>query len=690
MEKQIKSIVTGVPITLLLGISLITILLLGACQSSAETTLPEPTISVQTLTASDMEEEKPTPTDQIPTVSPTAVSLSWQRLDSLRFITRELVTTMAIDPSDTDIWYVGTRNAGAYKSINAGTSWVPIQSGLALADIDSLVIDPSDPEIVYAGLIFGGVYKTNDGGKSWESFNDGIPLDESRKEVKDEFDVSLVVLSYQNSQHLYYSDGLAVYESEDGATRWQKIASEFPGRILYLVVDPLDDQVLYVLTFENYDQSFVLKSEDGGDTWMQIFDSTYSPGGVNLAVDKVDGHTIYFTSSGDFGFRLFISPDKGSSWQRVYLDSQGLEIFPSPDTANTAYLLGGELKKTTDGGNSWYGISEGVPFIELGALVVIPGQKDRVLLGTSGLFELQSNLEWIDKSAGLGAEYMALYLDPGDQETLYLLGDEYSGLYASEDGGANWDLLSSYDAFQGISQWSLSLTAEGKFYKVISGQFFQSEDKGDTWTEVENVRIYGDIFINPYQPDHFIMHRWPEPCQVSFDGGKSWQEIETPELGPLTKLVFVDGEPEKVYIVADHHWRSEDGGINWERCADYPGSWPVVGQPMAVLDDQDSDTLFVATSNGVLATVDGCRSWQLVSEGYFSGKVNTLSGDPNQPEILYAGTDHGVYVSFDYGGTWQPINDGLLDGLVIYSIVVDQNSRVIAATPLGIFQLENQ
>ncbi len=690
MEKQIKSKVTDVSLTLLVGISLIAILLLGSCQSNPETALPDPTTGVQLPTATDSEAEKPTPTDQIPTVSPTAVSLSWKRLDSLQFISRELVTAIAIDPSDPDIWYVGTRNAGAYKSIDAGTSWVPIQSGLELADIDSLVIDPLDPETIYAGLIFGGVYKTINGGNSWESFNDGIPLDESGKEVKNEFDVSLVALSQQDSQHLYYSDGLAVFESKTGAARWQIIADEFPGRIVDLIVDPLNDQVLYVLTFENYEQSFVLKSEDGGNTWMQIFDSPYSPGGVNLAVDKVDGQTIYFSSSGDFGFRLFISPDKGSSWQRVYLDSQGLEIIPSPDTANTAYLLGGDLKKSTDGGNSWYGISEGVPFIELGALAVVPGQKDRVLLGTSGLFELKSNLQWIDKSAGLGAEYMALYLDPGDQETLYLLGDEYSGLYASEDGGANWDLLSSYDAFQGISQWSLSLTAEGKFYKVISGQFFQSEDKGDTWTEVENVLISGDIFINPYQPDHFIMHRWPEPCLVSFDGGKSWQEIETGELGTLTRLVFVDGEPEKVYIVADHRWRSEDGGLSWERCGDVPRSWPVVGQPVAFVDPRDSDSLFVASMNGVLGTEDGCRNWQLASEGYFSGKVNSLSGDPNHPEILYAGTDNGVYVSFDYGGTWQPINDGLLDGLVIYSIVVDQNGQVIASTPLGIFQLDNQ
>ena len=71
-------------------------------------------------------------------------------------------------------------------------------------------------------------------------------------------------------------------------------------------------------------------------------------------------------------------------------------------------------------------------------------------------------------------------------------------------------------------------------------------------------------------------------------------------------------------------------------------------------------------------------------------KVNSISADPNNPDIIYAGTDNGAYVSFDSGDLWQPINDGLLGGLVIFSIVVDIDSDVYAATPLGLFQLEAQ
>jgi hypothetical protein len=68
--------------------------------------------------------------------------------------------------------------------------------------------------------------------------------------------------------------------------------------------------------------------------------------------------------------------------------------------------------------------------------------------------------------------------------------------------------------------------------------------------------------------------------------------------------------------------------------------------------------------------------------------MNSIAFDPNTPATLYAGTDSGAYVSFDGGQTWNEINDGLLSATVVYSIVVDQDGNVYAATPHGIFNLE--
>ena len=110
----------------------------------------------------------------------------------------------------------------------------------------------------------------------------------------------------------------------------------------------------------------------------------------------------------------------------------------------------------------------------------------------------------------------------------------------------------------------------------------------------------------------------------------------------------------------------------------------------AIVDPRDGNHLLVATWDGIISTFDGCRTWQYRNNGLYSLKVNSISADPNNPDTIYAGTDNGAYVSFDSGDLWQPINDGLLGGLVIFSIVVDIDSDVYAATPLGLFQLEAQ
>jgi photosystem II stability/assembly factor-like uncharacterized protein len=66
---------------------------------------------------------------------------------------------------------------------------------------------------------------------------------------------------------------------------------------------------------------------------------------------------------------------------------------------------------------------------------------------------------------------------------------------------------------------------------------------------------------------------------------------------------------------------------------------------------------------------------------------NSIAFDPNNPDTLYVGTNDGAYISLDSGKTWNQINEGLVNSTVVYSIAVDKDSNVYAATPFGIFQL---
>ena len=150
-----------------------------------------------------------------PTPIPTAVPVAWKRLNSLQFIPRDLVTVILEDPTDQDVWYAGTSNAGIYKTINGGASWATIVEGLSSAQVDTLVIDPTDPNTLYAGLINGGVSKTTDGGNTWFAVNSGIQI-----QFRGQEGLSAVVISPLDTQHLYFTDGFKVYETRSGGGVW--------------------------------------------------------------------------------------------------------------------------------------------------------------------------------------------------------------------------------------------------------------------------------------------------------------------------------------------------------------------------------------------------------------------------------------------------------------------------------------
>jgi photosystem II stability/assembly factor-like uncharacterized protein len=92
----------------------------------------------------------------------------------------------------------------------------------------------------------------------------------------------------------------------------------------------------------------------------------------------------------------------------------------------------------------------------------------------------------------------------------------------------------------------------------------------------------------------------------------------------------------------------------------------------------------------LLISTDGGHIWQPSNTGLGSLFVNTLAIDPNNPDTIFAGTDGGAYISFNAGETWGQINDGLLGATVVYSVVVDKDGNVYAATPYGIFKLEGK
>ncbi|MFZ1705498.1 MAG: glycosyl hydrolase [Saprospiraceae bacterium] len=72
---------------------------------------------------------------------------------------------------------------------------------------------------------------------------------------------------------------------------------------------------------------------------------------------------------------------------------------------------------------------------------------------------------------------------------------------------------------------------------------------------------------------------------------------------------------------------------------------------------------FGSTGGGVWKTVNGGRSWENISDGYFGGSIGSITVSPSDPNVIYVGTGEktvrgnvsygtGVWKSVDAGNTW--------------------------------------
>ena len=101
---------------------------------------------------------------------------SWTEVNS--GITDLQVLSLAVEPSNTNVLYAGTRLHGIFKTTNAGASWSLVKSGLLSTSFGvshlPIVVDPLKPGTVYAGTV-NGVFKSADSGMNWTSTNTGFP-----------------------------------------------------------------------------------------------------------------------------------------------------------------------------------------------------------------------------------------------------------------------------------------------------------------------------------------------------------------------------------------------------------------------------------------------------------------------------------------------------------------------------------
>ncbi|MBN1450818.1 MAG: tetratricopeptide repeat protein, partial [Anaerolineales bacterium] len=641
-----------------------------------------PPLEITATTGAPLVAAIPTNTPELtspPAPTPTPLPYSWTRLNSGQFLPRDQVTAIVVDPTDAGVIYVGTAHAGIYKSIDGGASWQPKHNEIGSARILSILLDSQTPNVLYASVEHDGVYKTINGAETWQAINNGI-------DFSDEF-TGVPALDVQNSQHIYYTTGINLYETMNGGEQWDRVSKPVcPSTMLDLVVDPNDGQTLYLVN-EMYKscKTGIYKSNNAGKSWDYLGldeDDVYNASTTaNLLISR-DGKYLYVKGADS----VFVSSDGGQSWSKNDISCRSLALDEQDGTV--AYCgQQSKIAKTEDGGQSWETLNllGNNDFVE--AIFALDSQ--HILAGSAGLyFSTDGGNSWKDQNSGLGGLQTNLSVDPWNPSTLYIDGTD---LYRFHTDSSTLELVTR-------DGYDLAFDADGMTqYRARGDTVLRSQDQGATWTRMNlpvSDRLF-DIVANPKTPKT-IYAAFSGEGDVDFssstDGGVTWEgsSISGYIWSPVMYLDQNTGNT--IYAVGTKNvFRSTDSGKAWRGCLDSGYLYPTSSQTALAIHPENSAALYLATrGGGILISSNGCDSWLPSSDGLGGLFVNTVAIDPNDPDTLYAGTDGGAYISTDGGQTWGQVNDGLLGATVVYSIAVDKDSNVYAATPYGIFKLEGK
>lgn len=555
------------------------------------------------------------------------------------------IGVVAINPHDPDnnIW-VGTgetwtRNSvsvgdGLYQSKDGGVNWTHM--GFSKSDrISSIQFHPEDPNTLYVGILgplWGdgterGVYKTTDGGTTWEQL---LYIDETTG-------CSDLIIDPENPNVLYASfwefrrtgwsfnsggNQSALYKSEDGGVRWNKIHTGFPkgqlGRIA-IAVAPSNSSILYaVLETEKEEDKGLYRSDDAGNTWNHL--------------------------NNDFG--LVVRP---FYFSRIVVDPK------NPDIVVKAGLTGSISR---DGGNTFKNM--GRMHSDIHDIAFHLNDSDRIYAATDGgLYRSNDGASTMEIVSNLPvSQFYHVTVDNAEPYNIYGGLQDNGSWYgpSSSPGGIearDWDVVGQGDGF--------------RVYPHPTKPIIYSEMQGaeNIWRYNTQTRTVKTIQPLPESDEQDLRFNWNTPISTSHHKpdrlfvGSQFLHLSD-DMGESWKIISPDlttNNPEK-------QQQEESGGLSMDNSGaeNHTTIFTIAESPL------DENIIWVGTDDGnVQLTTDGGKSWtntiatmQGLPANRWCHHIEASSHNPGTAYAVFDGHTYNdwspyVYKTTDFGKTWTSI-----------------------------------
>lgn len=572
----------------------------------------------------------------------------------------------------------------------------PAVTGGRVQDVEAV---PSDPSIIFVASASGGLWKTTNRGITWKNVFATMGVSTFGDVAIAPSDPSVVYAGtgeQNNRQSTSWGNG--IYRSDDGGESWRHLGLTETRHIGKVEVHPSNPDIVYVAALGNLwapsAERGVFKSTDGGDSWERVFFVDELTGVVDLVMDPSNPDVLY-----------------AAAYQRL--------------RRTWGFNGGGPgsgIFKTTDGGESWTELTNGIPAENKGRIgLAIAYSNPQVL---NALIEYADNenqgtyrsedggatWERVNPLNGRPMYYSHIFIDPNDEDRVYTLA---TSSYKSEDGGRNFDEIAvrpTYDVGVHADHHALWIDPNDSNHIYLGGDagFHESYDRGETFRKINNFPIaqfyaIGADMRDPYfvfgglQDNHSFMgpsqtRRWigivnDDWKQVGYGDGMFWQPDPTnprynygsSQNGNYFRLDAITGDMLDVSPrapVGDEEYRFDwaspslisqhdpatlyVAGNRLFTSHDHGVSWERSVELSKAVDRDTVPLMGVLGGDIAISRNDGTSSY---------GEAVAIGESPLDPDILWVGMDDGnLQLTRDGGSTWTEVS-GNVQGVPVGTYV---------------------
>lgn len=568
---------------------------------------------------------------------------------------RQSGARIAIDPSDPQVLFIGTRRDGIHMSTDGGETWTSANkvrvedpaSELFSIGVTSIIIDPRSPVVdgrhssIWAGVAGAGLIRSKDGGKSWalvKAFPSGFVSDMSLTS-----DGALFACFYDARV-----DGISSIDRVDSTGKVDDISPLRGGRWLTIAQDPNNPGTLLVAPDSVIKGAGMVVTRNGDapkPEWTPL---------ESRLVDGTDG-TNWPTRSNVFDY---LSTGQIRFFDGYFWYAEGVGVW------RTNASLGDPA--------NWQFASDGIEEFVGNAVLkparsaLLTAQWDRGLMrhpdplneqpraGQQAEFPYVNHFgsAWDIAGSPTDERFIAAVLDD-HQDVTGRASPERRASGFSVDGGATWNrfgALASGTAPNDLLFGNIAVSSGDNANLVwipsnlagLETKIYFSRDMGASWVSGQ---MHGLL------PDQYLHPRYVQARKILVADPKERGHFYA--LGSDTAGAAI-------------LWESKDGGANWDISWTAPngedgGTGFAYDSTLVVADDN-----LIATPGGsggcLFRRIKG-EPWQEVCS--IRGAMGLGLGAPDPrgsgSTVLYTfGTVDGVtgiYLSTDYADTWRLLSE---------------------------------